>query len=154
MLDQFQVQDVPMHSVLPLPEETPLAHALAQCLSLGPVHIAVKSGWDEIIGVVPCDTLKRLAARVPEVPLKLVPLEQVRCVPATERLSETVRNLADSDVRILLVETEDRVLLGALSRDELSEITDWAPLRKARKARTGKSIEGLPMVTSVPPSPP
>ena len=84
-----------------------------------------------------------LAARVPHVPLKMLPMDQVRCVLATERLSEVVRLLTQGDEQLLLVETEDRVLLGALSRDELSQISDWAPLWAARKQRLGESFENL-----------
>jgi len=135
-----------MQAVVPLSEDTTLAEALAQCVAKGHAHVAVKSGWDEIVGVVASETLGRLAARVPEVPLKLVPLEQACCAPATERLSAVVNYLRDPEVRFVLVETENRVLLGALRRDELAAIDDWAPLRRAHKQRTGESVEGLPPV--------
>lgn len=72
-------------------------------------------------GVVPKDAVERLAARVPEAPIKMVPMQRALVVSAVTPLPDALALLGRDDVGALLLERPGSREFTALTRNELAE---------------------------------
>ncbi len=81
--------------------------------------VVVVRGNGAVCGVVRRGVIERLAPRLPEAPVKMVPMRRALTVASTTALRDALTLLGDDDVEALLLERPDSQTFSVLLRDEL-----------------------------------
>ncbi|MCU0696950.1 MAG: hypothetical protein MUC96_10505 [Myxococcaceae bacterium] len=155
MLDQFQVCDLPLLDVVLALESTPLRDVR---VALEPSEcrcVLVLEGSGGFRGLVMRDTVLRHAARLSDMRVGMLPMLGVVELAPSALLIDAARAVATAGVGALVSRVAEWTDPQVMLRDEMLNLTDWAPLLDRRARR--QALEARPHATSahaMPATPP
>jgi hypothetical protein len=137
MLDEFQVRDLPLFDVVIALETAPLnavVQALEDCSSRG---VLVLDPHAAPRGLVLRDSVFRLAARLSlaEMRIGMLPLMGVVELSPDALLIDAARAVAAAGAGGIVCRLAELTDPMVMLRDEMLNVTDWAPLRESRSKR-------------------
>lgn len=151
MLDQFQVRDLPLFEVVLALETTPLKDVLA-AFEAGESRAAlVLDEAGNARGLVMRDTIVRHAPRVSDLRVGMLPLLGVVEMRPDAMLQEAAHAVSKAGVGAVVCRTSDHRDPRAMLRDEMLNLTDWAPLVDARSQRLAAQAATAMAATRTPP---
>lgn len=116
---RMELPDLPNHSSTTVVDSAPL-WVVCDMLNAGGYELAVVvNAAGAVRGVVPRDVVERLSARVPEAPMKMVPMRRALVISSETSMRDAVALLSNDDVEALLLERSGARGFTALVRDDL-----------------------------------
>lgn len=116
---RMELPDLPNHSATTVVDSAPL-WVVCDMLRAGGYELAVVvNDVGAVRGVVPRDAVERLSARVPEAPMKMVPMRRALVISSETTMRDAISLLSNDDVEALLLERSGARGFTALVRDDL-----------------------------------
>ncbi|MBE2249541.1 MAG: hypothetical protein IAE78_08320, partial [Myxococcus sp.] len=135
MLDQFQVRDLPLLDVVIALESAPL-NAVVKALEHGDCRVVlVLDAGGVPRGLVMRDAVLRHAERLSDLRVGLLPALGVVEVSPGALLQEAAQRVSAAGVGAIVCRRDDASDLQVMLRDEMLNVTDWAPLIERRTQR-------------------
>lgn len=135
MLDQFQVRDLPLFDVVLALESTPLKDIVAALEPSDCRAVLVIDAIGGLRGLVMRDTVLKHAQRLSDMRVGLLPTLGVVELKPEALLNDAARVVSTAGVGALVCRRSDSEDLKAMLRDEMLNLTDWAPLMDLRTQR-------------------
>jgi hypothetical protein len=155
MLDQFQVGDLPLLDVVLALETTPLRDVQAALESSDCRCVLVLDSGAGLRGLVMREAVLRHAPRLSDLRVGMLPMLGVVELASSALLSDAAREVSTAGVGALVCRLEALSDPQVMLRDEMLNLTDWAPLIERRAQRQAAASQ--PHLTSaahMPATPP
>lgn len=118
---RMQLSELPNLSAAVVVESAPL-WVVWDMVNAGQYDLAVVVRANGAVwGVVRRDAIQRLAARVPEAPVKMVPMRRALEISSATALHDALALLGDDDIEALLLERPGTQTYSVLLRDQLEQ---------------------------------
>lgn len=118
---RMELHELPRQSAAVVVESAPL-WVVWDMVTAGRYDLVVVVQENGVVrGVVPRDAVERLATRVPEAPVKMVPMQRALVVSAMTPLPDALALLGRDDIGALLLERPGSREFTALTLNELPE---------------------------------
>jgi hypothetical protein len=147
MLDQFQVRDLPLFDVVLALESTPLRDVVAALEPSDCRAVLVLDAVGGLRGLVMRDTVLKHVQRLSDMRVGLLPVLGVVELKPEALLNEAARVVSAAGVGAVICRRSSVSDPQAMLRDEMLNLTDWAPLVDARSARLTSGVPVEPRRT-------
>lgn len=136
MLEGFQLRDVPVVASAVVNETTPL-RVVADMVRGGGLEVVLMEDLEGggLRGVVPGDSVLRMAARIPEAPLRLMPTQYVMEVPPLLTLLDALELVSAPDVAALALPAEHGWTVVLREGLTSLDVASLAPIAENRDKR-------------------
>lgn len=155
MLDQFQVRDLPLLDVVIALESAPLKAVVAalehgECRAVLVLDLAGAPR-----GLVMREVVLRHVSRLSDLRVGLLPAMGIVEAKPDDLLHDAARAVSNAGVGALVCRCAEGRDLQVMLRDEMLNLTDWAPLiaAKARREAGAVQLVGFASNTEAPPAP-
>ena len=152
MLDQFQVRDLPLLDVVIALESAPLK-AVVAALEHGDCRaVLVLDAGGAPRGLVMRDAVLRHGERLSDLRVGMLPALGVVETRPEMMLHDAARAVSNAGVGAVVCRLGDGIDLKVMLRDEMLNLTDWAPLLDSRARRLAAEASIAMTPRSTPPA--
>lgn len=152
MLDQFQVRDLPLFDVVLALETTTLRDVVAALEPSDCRAVLVIDPLGGLRGLVMREAVLKHAQRLSDMRIGMLPTLGVVELKPEALLHEAARVVSAAGVGALVCRRTDSEDLSVMLRDEMLNLTDWAPLVDSRTQRLASEAAAAMAPRRTPPA--
>lgn len=151
MLDQFQVRDLPLFDVVLALETTSLKDVVAALEPSDCRAVLVLDPLGGLRGLVMRDTVLKHGQRLSDMRIGMLPTLGVVELKPEAVLQDAARVVSTAGVGALVCRRAEHEDLKVMLRDEMLNMTDWAPLVDSRTQRLASEAAAAMAPRRTPP---